>query len=92
MITLIKALRADENTVNVMYFHPGRKQKFVVEWSNINPETGGAENYDLQITCLSESEHLNELVKDAIREGSEDSELYIALRDTFDRLDCESVE
>lgn len=92
MITLIKTFRTDENTVYAMYLHNERTQRFVVEWNNIHPETGGAENYDLQITCLSESEHLNELVKDAIREGSEDSELYIALRDTFDRLDCESVE
>lgn len=90
MITLIKAFRTDENTVNVMYFHPDRKQKFVIEWSNVHPETGNIENYDLQITCLSGSERLNEIVKDAIREG--DSELYDLLNETFDRIDCEGVE
>lgn len=91
MITLIKAFRTNENTVNVMYYHQERKQYFVIEWSNIHPETGNTENYDLQITCLSESEYLNELVKDAIRDGSEDSDLYLAVRDTFDSQDCESI-
>lgn len=90
MITLIKAFRADENTVNVMYFHQDRKQKFVIEWSNVYPETGDIENYDLQLTCLSRSEILNEIVEQAISDG-EDSDLYIAIRDAFDRLDCESV-
>ena len=91
MITLIKAFRADENTVYVMYAHNERAQRFVVEWSNIHPETGNIENYDLQLNCLSGSEILNDIVKQAISDG-EDSDLYLSIRDTFDSLDCEGVE
>ena len=89
MITFIKAFRTDENTVYVMYVHNERKQRFVVEWSNIHPENGGVDSYDLQINCLSNSERLNNIVEDAIREGG--SELYDLLNETFDRMDCEEL-
>lgn len=96
MITLLKAFRVDENTVNVMYFHNELKYKFVVEWSNIHPGTGSIIDYDLQLECLSTSERFNERVSSAISSGETESntdiDLYLAIRDTFDMLDCEDCE
>lgn len=91
MITLIKAFRTDENTVYVMFLHNERAQRFVIEWNNVHAETGNVENYDLQIKCLSQSELLNDIVEQAISDG-DDSELYVAIRDSFDNLDCEGLE
>ena len=92
MLNLIKAFRTDENTVKVMYLLKDQRQEFVVEWSNIHAGTGEVENYDLQIGCLSQTVELNEKVENAIREGEkDDSELYHAIMDTFDRMDCEGL-
>lgn len=96
MIKLIKAFRTDENTVKVLYLHEELHYEFLVEWSNIHPETGKAINYALELDCLSRHENFNDRVIDAIREGESDSnpdvELYLAIRDTFDALDCEGCE
>jgi hypothetical protein len=92
-LKLVKAFRTDENTVKVMYFHNDRKQEFVIEWNNIHPETGEMVDYDLQIGCLSNSENLNSIVEDAIGKGeTEDCDLYLEMRDIFDKYDCERIK
>ena len=93
MTKFIKAFRTTENEVCAMYSH--QSQEFVVFWNNVHPETGDVGDYDLQIKCLASNENLVEKVKDAISSGESDSnqdvELYLAIRDTFDKTDCESV-
>lgn len=95
IISLTKAFRINENTVGVLYTHNERHQDFLVSWNNIDHETGKVIDYDLQIDCLSNSEHFNEIVKNAIRTGERDDNpslnLYLELRDTFDAHDCEEV-
>ena len=93
MTKFIKAFRTTENEVCAMYSH--QSQELVVFWNNVHPETGDVGDYDLQIKCLANNENLVERVKDAISSGESDSnqdvELYLAIRDTFDKTDCESV-
>lgn len=93
MTKFIKAFRTTENEVCAMYSH--QSQEFVVFWNNINPETGVIGDYDLQIKCLANNENLVEKVENAISSGesddNQDVELYLAIRDTFDKTDCESV-
>lgn len=90
MTKFIKAFRTAENEVCAMYSH--QSQEFVVFWSNAHPET---DDYDLQIKCLANNENLVEKVENAISSGesddNQDVELYLAIRDTFDKTDCESV-
>lgn len=89
MITLITAFRTDEHTVYVMYFHNKYHQEFVIEWNNIDPGTGEISEYDLQELCLAGTAGLVTLITDAIQTGETgDCELYLAIRDTFDQLDC----
>lgn len=94
--SLIKAFRVNENKVMALYFHNERHQEFLIEWNRIHPETGETIDYDLQIYCLSESEELNEIVKNAIRSGESDEnsdlELYLNIRDSFDAGDCEDIK
>lgn len=89
-VTFITAFRKNENTVCVMYRHNARSQDFVIEWSNIHPATGEVDDYDLQLSCLAPSENLVNEVIEAIKNG-EDDDLYLEIRDTFDRLDCEDI-
>ena len=93
MTKFIKAFRTTENEVCAMYSH--QSQEFVVFWNNAHPETGDVGDYDLQIKCLANNENLVEKVENAISSGesddNQDVELYLAIRDTFDKTDCESV-
>ena len=93
MTKFIKAFRTTENEVCAMYSH--QSQEFVVFWNNVHPETGDVGDYDLQIKCLANNENLVEKVENAISSGesddNQDVELYLAIRDTFDKTDCESV-
>ena len=94
MTKFIKAFRTTENEVCAMYSHH-QSQEFVVFWNNVHPETGETGDYDLQIKCLANNENLVEKVENAISSGesddNQDVELYLAIRDTFDKTDCESV-
>ena len=93
MTKFIKAFRTTENEVCAMYSH--QSQEFVVFWNNIHPETGDVIDYDLQVKCLANNENLIEKVENAIELGesddNQDVELYLAIRDTFDKTDCESI-
>ncbi len=95
ILTFLSAVRIDENTVNVIYFHNEERHKFVVEWNNIHPENGEIVGYDLQMDCLSRCEFFNAMIEDAISEGesmTEDCDLYLELRDTFSARDCEGLK
>jgi len=89
MIKLVKAFRVDANRVCVMFRHIDQHAEFVVQWSNIHPETGEAGKYDLQIYCLSGSDMLTSIVEEAIKDC--DGDLYEQIRDSFDALDCENL-
>lgn len=95
ILNLKKAFRVSENRVMVLYYHNDRHQEFVVEWNNINTGTGEIVDYDLQISCLSNSEELNSMIEDSIRIGERDKntnlDLYLELRDTFNANDCEDA-
>jgi len=97
MLRLEKAFRVNENTVKVLYSHTELHKEFLVEWNNIDPNTGvTSSDYDLELNVLSRSDDFTERIESAIREGesdtNEDCELYLEIRDTFDRLDCENLE
>lgn len=93
MTKFIKAFRTTENEVCAMYSN--QSQEFVVFWNNIHPETGDVIDYDLQVKCLANNENLIEKVENAIKLGesddNQDVELYLAIRDTFDKTNCESI-
>lgn len=89
-IEFLKAARLDDNTVAATYALEGTE--FTVEWNNVHPATGEVGDYDLQIATKSSDGELACRVDDAINEGETDSnpdlELYLFIRDTFDRMDC----
>lgn len=92
LIKFIAAFRIDENTVGVMYRHNNRLIDFVIEWNNVHPETGEILDYDLQISCMSESEDFNAMICETIKNCENgDSGLYEELRDTFNAQECEEV-
>ena len=95
-IKFIKAERESLNKVAVTYFHNEFKQEFKVFWSNVHQtELNKTYQYYLKADCLSESLCLRDLVINEIKEGEtqyDDCKLYLELRDTFDRLDSESLE
>lgn len=92
-LNLVKVSRIDENTVRVTYSL--NNEEFTVEWNNIHPSTGDIGEFDLQATCDADNQDLEDRVYNAILEGedddNEDLELYLAIRDTFDRHDCEGI-
>ncbi len=95
ILKLLGAVRTDEHTVKVIYFHVDTRMEIVVEWNNIHPENGEIVGYDLQTDCLSRCEFFNAMIEDAISEGesmTEDCDLYLELRDTFDARDCEGLK
>ena len=89
MTKFIKAFRTTENEVCAMYSQ--NFQEFVIFWNNIHPATGVTSDYDLQIKCLANNENLVEKVENAISLGESDDnkdlDLYLFIRDTFDKLD-----
>ncbi len=89
-IEFIKATRISDSAVDVDYKFDG--QLFTVEWNNIHPESGEVGDYDLQINTRSSDEDLACRIDEAIKEGELDSnpdlEIYLYIRDTFDRMDC----
>ena len=89
IIKLVKAFRTDANTVCVMFRNMELNTEFVVQWSNIHPETGVLGKYDMQIYCLSGSDMLTSIVEEAIKDC--DGALYEQIRDAFDALDCENL-
>lgn len=93
MTKFIKAFRTTENEVCAMYSQ--NSQEFVIFWNNIHPATGVTSDYDLQIKCLAHNENLVEKVENAISLGESDDnkdlDLYLFIRDTFDKLDCERI-
>ena len=92
-VKLVKAFRTTENEVKVLYTLD--LSEFVVSWNNIHPETGEVVDYDLQYQVLANNENLIGLVENAIQggeTGDENGELYCAIRDTFDMLDCKELE
>ncbi|UCE66645.1 MAG: hypothetical protein JSU85_01110 [Candidatus Zixiibacteriota bacterium] len=96
VIKLIKAFRVDKNQVKVLYRHKELRYEFLVEWNNIRPDNGKVEQYDLMLNVLSEYESFSERVINAIKKGeideNPDLDLYLEIRDTFDCLDCESLD
>lgn len=92
--TLIKAFAISCSEVRVMY-RASYLQEFVVSWSNIHPSTGEAIDFYLVDECLSGSDQLNERIINAIKEGETDEnpdlDLYLCIRDTFDRGDVEQL-
>ena len=92
-IKLIKATRKSDNQVDVEYSVDG--VSVTVEWNNIHPGTGEEAEYDLQLNTKSDDAELALRIDDAIREGetdeNDDIELYLAVRDTFDAMDCQDA-
>jgi len=92
-IKFVNAQRINENEVHVTY--QLNKVEFTVEWNNVHPETGDIDAFDLQLTVASSDDDLAYRVHESIRVGETDSnpdlELYLFVRDKFDRLDCESI-
>lgn len=95
-VELLKAFRVDENRVKVLYRHVQLAYEFLVEWNNVKSDNGEVEQYDLTLNVLSEYESFSEQVINAIKEGeideNPDLDLYLEIRDTFDCLDCESLD
>ena len=93
MTKFIKAFRTTENEVCAMYSQ--NFQEFVIFFFFFHPETGVTSDYDLQIKCLANNENLVEKVENAISLGESDDnkdlDLYLFIRDTFDKLDCERI-
>lgn len=93
-IQFLNAKRISLNSVEATYSLDDTE--FTVEWNNIHPGTGEVGDYDLQLNTKSLNADLASRVDDAIREGEIDSntdlELYLFIRDTFDRMDCASCE
>lgn len=94
LISLRKAFRVSENEVRVLYVENETRYEFLVEWNNIRHDSGQIGDYDLQLECLSDNELLREKVIEAIREGEEgeNGDLYIEIRDNFDRMDAEYLD
>lgn len=94
MTTFVKAQRVSVNSVKATYSLGG--SEFTVEWNNIHPSTGEISDYDLQLNVKSSDYNLAQRVSDAIREGESDSnpdfDLYLEVRDTFDRMDAKNQE
>jgi len=94
-LILIKVLRTNDNAVKVIYYHNSRHQEFMIEWNNINEESGCVVDYSLQTNCMSSSDNLNEIINNCIKLGeSEDNknvDSYLELRDTFNSNDCENI-
>lgn len=91
---LIGADRVDENTVKVNYTISG--QFFSVEWSNLHPVDGSEIEYDLQTSVSSDDARLSDRIEEAIRAGEDDSNedcyIYLFIRDTFNKADCEDLK
>ena len=89
----LKAQRVSENSVKATYSLDGLE--FTVEWNNIHPGNGEIGDYDLQLNTVSSDEELTNRVDAAIREGETDEntdlDLYLFVRDTFDRMDCVEI-
>ncbi len=94
LTTFVKAQRVSVNSVEAIYSLNGTE--FTVEWNNIHPSTGEISTYDLQLNVKSDDYDLAQRVSDAIRESEIDSnpdlDLYLEVRDTFDRMDAETKE
>ena len=101
-IKFVNAQRINENEVHVTYqlnkvdfTVEWNRVDFTVEWNNVHPETGDIDAFDLQLTVTSSDDELAYRVHESIRVGETDSnpdlELYLFVRDKFDRLDCESI-
>lgn len=89
----LKAQRVSENSVNATYSLDGID--FTVEWNSVLPDNGETADYDLQLNTASSDEELTSRVDAAIREGETDEnpdlDLYLFVRDTFDRMDCVEI-
>lgn len=96
LIKLLKAFRVDANIVKVLYLHCETNREFLIEWNiSVSAMIHHSDDYYLQPNCLSNSEALNARINDAITEGECDGkhlELYLEIRDTFDRRDCMQLE
>ncbi len=93
ILKLLGAIRIEENSVSVKYYHNEIGRSFSVWWNNIHSSTGEVTNYNLLFLCTSSNQELNSLVDNAIREGesAEDCDLYLELRDTFSARDCDEL-
>lgn len=93
----VNAIRTSKHHVDVTYKLPETGDNFTVCWCNIHPETGNTESaYDLDVIVQSDNEDLAYRVSEAIKGGESDDnpdvDLYLTVRDDFDRLQVESLE
>ncbi len=92
----IKAERTSMNHVEVTY-KVSNGDEFTVTWCNLSEtQFNVVEDYDIGVLVRSNNSDLAERVSNAIREGESDEnldcELYLEIRDTFDRTHAESFE
>lgn len=96
-IKFIKAERKSLTEVEVTY-NSDIFGEFTVTWSSVDAATGKIvmNNFYLTDSVSAQSEEAAKTIKEAITDGESDENvnlaLYIAIRDTFDSLDCQDFE
>ena len=97
MIDLISTrcvLNEDGASIYVVYQVQKTAELFTVEWNNVCESTGELIGFSLSNCTEATSFSLREMINDLINEGetdeNKDLDLYLEVRDTFDRIDCES--
>ncbi len=87
ILRLLEAVRADENTVGVAYYHNEKKLFFIVVWSNVYTEKGVSKplgSYSLQNECSSRCAEFDTMIKNTIE--AKDCSLYLELANTKSEL------
>lgn len=97
LTTFIKAERTSMNHVEVEYELNASGESFIVTWCNLSEtQFNIVEDYDLDVVVRSNNPDLADRVSNAIREYESDDnldcELYLEIRDTFDRSHAENFE
>lgn len=85
ILKFITAIRTTENEVKALYVHREYSQEFFVNWCNINQD-GELGDYHLEVGCMSNSESLNELIRNAIRNGESNDKTCLLYRELIPKM------